>query len=116
MPTSGGNHRLAVPLTIWPVVAFAAFAIAGFHALAYSVSSAGPQPTFDAIVLRVEWLRLAVIALAVAAPAGILAAAHARLVTVRGIDSPIATFAIAAVSLLALWVAYQWAPGMVAAG
>ena len=115
MPTSGGNHRAQVPLTIWPVVAFAAFAIAGFHALAYSISSAGPQPTFDAIVLRVPWLRLAVVALAVAAPAGILAAAQARLVSVRGIDSSIATFVIAAVALLALWVAYQAGPGMVGA-
>jgi hypothetical protein len=112
---SGGNRSRQSSLTVWPVVAFAAFAIAGFHALAYAISNAGPEPTFDAIVFGIDWPRLVVFALAIAAPAGILAAAQARLLPARGVDTPIATLMVAAVALLALWVAYQTGPGLVTA-
>jgi hypothetical protein len=115
MTMPGGHRRLQGPLVVWPMVAFAAFAVAGFHALAYSISNAGPEPTFDAIVLRVEWLRLALLALAAAAPAGILAAALARLAPAWDADASMPTIVIGAAGLLAVWLAYQWAPGLVGA-
>lgn len=113
MTTTGGNRRQQAAPIIGPVVAFAAFAVGGLHALVFSIGHAGSTPTFDQIVLGVDWIGMGLFAILVAIPAGVLSIALARLERLREISAPLAVAAVAAAALFALWLAYQSAPGMV---
>jgi hypothetical protein len=100
-------RRPSVSLAIWPVVAFAAFAVAGLRAMIYALGHAGPAPTFDEILGVVDWQGAIFRAIAWSAPAGILALVQARLEHIRYLRSPLVSLLVAALAAGALWLAYQ---------
>jgi len=103
-------RRPSVSVAIWPVVAFAAFAVAGLRAMLFALGHAGPAPTFDEILGLVDWQGAAIRAIGWAAPAGIIALLQARFEHIRYVRSPLVSLLIAALALGAVWLAYQVGP------
>ncbi len=115
MTTFTVNRRQQLSLAVWPVVAFACFALGGLRALIVSLSQVGATPTFGSIVGSIDWSRDVLYAIALAAPAGLIALAQGRLERVRYVDSALVAVIVAAAMLGALWYAYQMAPDLVVA-
>lgn len=116
MTTLDMVRRPSVSVAIWPVVAFAAFAVAALRAMIVALGDAGPAPTFDTIVALVDWQGAIVRAIGWSAPAGLLALAQARFEHVRHMRSPLVSLVIAILAFGALWLAYQVGPELALAG
>ena len=113
MTTFALNRRQQISLAIWPVVAFACFSLAAARALFASMAHAGPVPTFDVILGRVEWSSAVLLAVALAAPAGIISIIQARFERIRYVDSTLISALVAIAALGALWLAFQVGPTLV---
>jgi hypothetical protein len=107
-------RRPPVQVAIWPVVAFAAFAVAGLRAMMFALGHAGPAPTFDEILGLIDWQGAVFRAIAWSAPAGIVALVQARFDHVRYLRSPLVSplilLLIALLAATALLLAYQVGP------
>lgn len=110
-------RRPPVQVAIWPVVAFAAFAVAGLRAMMFALGHAGPAPTFDEIIGLIDWQGAVVRAIAWSAPAGLIALVQARFDHVRYLRSPLVAplvmLLIALLAAIAVLAAYQIGPQLV---
>jgi hypothetical protein len=104
------RNRQPVQLAIGPVVAFAAFFVAAIRALFASAAGASSSPSFDEIVLRVQWPMLIVLALVVAAPATILSLLESGADPRAASRSPLLNIAVLAAALAAIGIAYLLGP------
>jgi hypothetical protein len=109
------RHRQPVSLGIGAVVAFAAFAVAGLRALFASSDLASSAPTFDEIVLRVQWPLIALLALGLAVPAAILSTLDPP-DDARSPARAAITLLLAVVAIGAIGIAYLVGPSMVGTG
>lgn len=113
MTTFTVTRRQQLSLAVWPVVAFACFALAGFRAMFVAISHTSSTPTFTNVVGSVDWSRDVLYGIALAAPAGILALLQGRFERVRYVDSTLVALLVGVAMLGAFWYAYQMAPDLV---
>jgi hypothetical protein len=106
------HHRQPAQLAIGPVVAFATFSVAAIRALLASAGQAGGHPSFDQIVLRVQWPLLILLALVLALPAGLVSLLEAGGEPRAASRSPLLTGLALVAALGAIALAYLLGPGL----